>query len=419
MTAPDSPTPAAPPPIDLGEGGVDRLVAAAAQQIANRGLAAVSSRSVAQDAGAAASVIAYRFGGIEQLYGLAFAHGAALSEAWRRTWLEEIALLPEGPAGAALALEHVIAAWTSEARPLALLYQEALAAAPGEGAAAAWTRGWRDFWLRVAAVFGLDEVDGRLLHLFFESEALYHLSAWSPALERAALREMCEHFAQVYLDGPPVRLTGTLEAAERASGVLPDGPMPAAAARIVDAAAEIVEQKGLGGLTHRAVALRAGVTTGAVTHHFRTVESLVAGTIRGQVRAMQRPPPGEPRRAPSPAASIMTAEQMFKAFEDYVIVDRPWGPALRRRHLFLASLRRSEMAASAAVIRFAHGGTLGAAFERAFHPPPNQRSLYAGVLARMGAASWFATAADDTPRASQTALFAQVRARLLRHFGQG
>jgi len=399
--------------------GVDRLVAAAAHQVATRGLAAASSRSIAQEAGVAASAINYKFASIERLFFSAFEQGAHWSQPWMAQRLAEIAALPKGPAGAALALEHVIAGWTLDNRWLALLYQEGLAAMPGAGPVAAWTRAWRDFWVAVAMTLGLGETDGRLMHLFFESEALYNLSDWSPALERAALREMCEHLAAVYLGGTASAWpTGALEQAEQASGVLRAGAVPPAAEKIVEAAAEIVEASGLAGLTHRAVAVRAGVTTGSVTHHFRTMESLIAGTIRGQVLAMQRGAAGAPERPSVALAPALTADGLFDAMADYMVTDRPWGPALRRRHLFLATLRRSDLVASAAVIRFAHGGTLRGILDELFDPPQGQRSLYAGALSRLGVASWFAASGDESPRESQAALFSELKARFLRNFSQ-
>lgn len=408
------------PPSFVPHPGVDRLVAAAAQQVATRGLVAASSRSIAQEAGVAASAINYKFGGIERLFCSVFEHGSRWSQPWMAQCFEEVAALPKGPASAALALEHVIAGWTGENRWLALLYQEGLASMPGAGPVAAWTRSWQDFWGGVAEALGLSEIDGRLMHLFFESEALYNLSTWSPALERAALREMCQHVAAVYLGAPATAWPGgALEEAERASGVLREGAVPPAAEKIVEAAAEVVEERGLSALTHRAVARKAGVTTGSVTHHFRTMESLIAGTIRGQVVAMQRDPGGAPHRPSAALPPVLTADQLFAGMADYLVTDRPWGPALRRRHLFLATLRRPDLVASAAVIRFAHGGTLRSILDRLFEPPQAQRSLYAGTLSRMGVASWFAASADEAPRESQAAMLAVIQARVLRSFSQG
>lgn len=392
----------------------DRLLVAAMGQVATRGLAQASARSIAAEAGAAASAINYRFGALERLYCSTFEHGAQLTATWLAAQADALGVLPKTAAGAAMALEHLIAAWTSDARGLALLYQEALASGAGQEPAAGWTRIWRDFWLATAARLGLGEADGRLLHLFFESEALFHLSSWSAALETAALREMCQHFASAYLGGAAHPPTGALAAAEAALGVLREGAVPAGAAKIVEAAADIVEERGLGGLTHRAVAARAGVTAGAVTHHFRTMESLVAGLIRGQVSAMARIAPSGVPQPPPPLTEPLSLETMFERTTAYVVTDRPWGPSLRRRHIFLAALRRPELGASAAVIRFAHGATTGEILGRLFDMPRERRSLYAGVFSRLVGSSFFAASGDDSPRERQRWLLAEMQARLTR-----
>jgi len=394
-------------------GMAERLAAAAADQIANRGAGVTSARSVANDAGCAASAINYTYGGIEQLFLAVFGQGVDATLAWLAAMDRDLGALPATPAGAALALEHVLAEWCGPSRRLALLYQEALAAGAGAGPAADWTRAWRDFWLRTAARFGLGEAEGRLMHGFFESEALYHLSTWSPALERAALRELCAHFAGVWLGAPKAALSGAVALAERTAGVLPEGSVTPAAVKIVEAAAAVVEEAGLGGLTHRAVATRAGVTTGSVTHHYRTVEDLMAGAIRGQVLAMHKLP-ADGRAA---AAEMLTPDQLFDAIATYAVTDRPWGPSLRRRQLFLAAVRRPDLAGPGAVIRFAHGGTVGESLTRLFTIPDGTLSLYAGLVSRLTSASWFACAADDDRRERQMALIEAMKVRLVRDLG--
>lgn len=386
---------------------IERLVATAAQQIAERGAAATSARSVAEVADSAASAINYNFGNIEQLFSRAFEYGAEQTAGWLDARWLEIAALPRTADGAALALNYVIVRWTRDARPLALLYQECLAATAGQGPGAVWTRLWRDFWVRAALGFGLGETDGRLLHIFFESEALYHLSAWSPALEEASLQEMCGHLGAVWLGATVGGPTGALALAERTARVRVVGSLPSAALKIAEASAKLVEDNGLDGLTHRAVAARAGVTTGAVTHYFRTVEDLVAGAIRGQVVAASRDGGGT-------IGDIHTSQQLFDALRAHAIADRPGGPALGRRRLFLAAVRRPDLASAAAVIRFAHGGTVRDALVRIFDVPDGMLSLHAGVLSRLLAPIWFASAADAAPLETREALVAEIQARLMR-----
>jgi len=388
-----------------GDRRADRLVAAAAQQISEHGLAAASARSVAAAAGTAASAINYNFGGIERLLSLAFDAGAAETAAWLDARRRELAALPRSPEGAVYALEHIVREWTQAARPLALLYQERLAISPSTGGVA-WTALWRDFWLEVSAGFGLGETDGRLMHLFFESEALYHLSTWSPALEGAALRELTAHFGAVWLGAAAPPPLGALVLAEARAGAQGGGALTPAAARIAVAAAAVAES-GLGALTHRAVAAQAGVTTGAVTHHFRTVEELTAGAISGQLLALT--PDGEP--APRAVEESRTPEAFAAAIRPHTLRDAPAGPALARRNLFLAAVRRPEQARCAAVIRFAYGGTSRRGLARVIDLPSETLALRGAVLSRILSAIWYATSADAAPAASRAQIFDAICAR--------
>ncbi|CAN5506632.1 hypothetical protein BH10PSE3_BH10PSE3_05430 [soil metagenome] len=391
----------------------DRLILAAAQQISRQGFAGASARSVATAAGASPSAINYNFGNIERLLLLAFDYGVHQTAERLETWEREISALPPTADGAARALDHVLTAWTRDDRPLALLYQEALAAGAGQGPAAAWTRLWRDFWLRAAAMFGLDEIQGRLMHVFFESEALFHLSTWSPALERAAFGEMTDYFAATWLGAPRRTDGGAFALAEKTAGARPHGSVPPAAMRIAEAAAEVVEAQGLGGLTHRAVATRAGVTTGAVTHHFRSIEDLVAGAIRGQVAALQEDALIVDGAPPS-LDELETAERLFEATRFHVVADQRVSPMLRRRRLFLAAVRRADMAGAGAVIRFSLGGTVRDALSRVFQIPIEALALPSGMLSRLLSAVWFACAADDDPRDSREVLVDAIQGRFVK-----
>src|ERR1700761_564895 len=217
--------PSSPLPLDsrdldsLGsseDGRIDRLVLAAAQQIAERGAAGATARSIAASAGCSASAINYNYGSIEHLFRAAYAHGLARTRQWMTECASEIAALPPTPAAAPLALEHLLVRWTRDARPLALLYQEGLTG--GAEAGADGVALWRDFWLETAPRFGLSETEGRLLHLLFETEALFNLSTWSPALEAGALREVCGHLGAVWLGSGPAPRRGALAHAERTAG---------------------------------------------------------------------------------------------------------------------------------------------------------------------------------------------------------
>lgn len=413
---PLSPPLSAAPSLDFAQEADDRptrLVAVAAQQIADQGAVATSARSVAAGAGAAASAVNYNFGGIEQLFSKAFEQGAGRTAEWLEPRRGDLRALPRTPDGAVCALEHVIVDWTRHARPLALLYQEHLVAEPGARTGVAWTALWRDFWLDVAEDFGLGEIEGRLMHMLFESEALYHLSDWSPALEAAALRELVGHFGMAWLGARPSAPLGALALAEQSAGVLASGSIAPGAVRIAVAAAEVVNDSGVGALTHRAVAARAGVTTGAVTHHFRTVEDLVAGAIRGQILALA-PGPGQAHAAP-PVEEIDSIEQFLAGIRYYAAQDvGVTTSAVGRRAPFLAAVRRPDLAGAAAVIRFSHGGTARRAIGRFFDPPPGTLSLYAGALSRLSSTIWIACSADEQSGESRARLVEEIAARLLK-----
>ncbi len=384
-----------------------RLVAAAGFLVAQEGIAAASARAIAAQADTSASAIHYNFGNLERLLHVVVEQGVEDTGAWLVDRESEIAALPPSPDGAAWALLHVLGAWTSAARPLALTYQEAVTAWPGQGPSAAWTRLWRDFWIRTAQRFELSALDGRVLHAFFEHEALYHLSRWSTALEGAALVEMVERLATICLGAPTRPPRGAVATAERAAGARPHGSVPPSAMRIAKAAGEVVEEKGLAGLTHRAVAKHAGVTTGSVTHHFRSIEDLVAGAIRGQVQAMTE------EAAPQAAINeIATPDALFAALRFHVTADAPSSAVVRRRRLFLAALRRPELAAAGAVIRFSYGGTLRDSLGRTFALSDADLLGNASVLARLLASIWFACAGDDDPVSSRTILFDRIEANV-------
>ena len=410
---PSRPASAAPPArlaIERPSDTRQRLILATADLVARDGIAAASARAIAANAAASPSAINYNFGNIERLLQSTFALAVDETRAWLDLRRAEIALLPGSPDGAAWALLHGLRSWTTEGRRLALLYQEALAAGAGEGPAADWTRLFRDFWLEVAERFGLAPIDGRLMHVFFESEALYHLSTWSPALEDAALSDTVEHFAHVWLGAPFRPWRGALSQAEDASGTRPHGSAPPAALRIAKAAAEVVEDKGLAGLTHRAVADRAGVTTGSVTHHFRSIEDLVAGVIRGQVQVLTEEAVAN---APPTIDEILTPERLFEALRFHSAGDRPARPAIRRRRLFLAAVRRRELGAAGAVIRYSHGGTVRDSLSRVFKLSEGDARLYSGVLSRLLAAIWFACVGDEDPRVTRHALIDRIEAALM------
>ena len=390
------------------------MVQAASRLISDQGLAGASARAIAAAAGVAPSAINYNFDNLERLLSITFDHGARRTATWLDMRAAELKALPRTPHGAGEALDHVLTAWTGDARDLALMYQEGLAVHAGAGPCATWTRLWRDFWLDVSDTFGLSEDDGRLLHLFFECEALYQLSTWSPALERAALREVIDAFTTTYLAAPRREDGGMLYHAEQTAGTRAPSSIAPAAMRIAVAAAEVVEAAGFGGLTHRAVAARAGVTTGSVTHHFRTIEDLVSGAIRGEVQVLIQAQNASAFASPQQAP--LTTERLFESLRYHLLGDRPASPL--RRRLFLGAVRRPDLAGAGAIIRFSHGGTTREIMKQAYSLSDGALSLRAGLISRLASALAIACSADENSRASRERILAAIEARYARSLAQ-
>lgn len=82
--------------------------------------------------------------------------------------------------------------------------------------------------------------------------------------------------------GPPVWCDGTVgDATDRPPGATPRRNARGEARRkaVIDAALRVVGEKGLAGLTHRAVAAEADITPGLTTYYFPTVDALLEATL--------------------------------------------------------------------------------------------------------------------------------------------
>ncbi|MBW8735332.1 MAG: TetR family transcriptional regulator, partial [Asticcacaulis sp.] len=165
---------------------------------------------------------------------------------------------------------------------------------PGFAAVAAdWHAVWRDAWDKVAACL-LPPDAANLLYAFADGELCLHRIAWRPLLDRACLFETCAAWMRLVTDGKtgPMSLREDLRArCENPASVPWADDSPEAA--IAHAAADILGQSGMGGITHRAVAAEAGLSLGVVSYHFPTAEELTRAAfaaIYGQIiRADQRP----------------------------------------------------------------------------------------------------------------------------------
>lgn len=248
-------------------------------QMADAGPAGATARSVAARAGASASAINYHFESIERLYGVAQTEAVARASLWLEQRLIDVdASRPwpfeAFPAFAAALIDH----W-SEGRVLAQAEASAFLQAawgPSEDAAA-WLRLWEHFWTRALPLFSLPVDQAPIVAAVLHSERLGHLVRWRPMHDRAGLEEVCVRLT-ARLTGEPTLLarpTPWREGAETLSRQAVDFPILApAAGRIAEAVVQAVDEGGEAALTHRAVAAAAGVSLGAVTHHFPTRSAL-------------------------------------------------------------------------------------------------------------------------------------------------
>jgi AcrR family transcriptional regulator len=358
----------------------DRIAQAARTALLQQGMAESSARTIASLAGTTASAINYNYGGIIQLYNTVFETALTETAAFAAQQLDELRMLPGGPSSAAFALEQTISAWTGPARHMAILFQEALAAPDTDPLLLArWVQVFARYWAAVSAHVGAGARGVDFMHGLFQSEALYALSRWRPALEQAALRDLCAHVCALIFTAPDMPSTGALDTAERMLRLASPGNANDTAQMIMLKAVDVVADLGISGLTHRAVAARCGVTAGAVAHYFRTAEDLLAAAIRGQVMILQAKNASHTPHGDANATSLST-------FPEFV-THSAWNSANRqvirgRRQLFLATIRTPDRALAGATVRFAQGATVTGIIG-ALVGDKGRASLHGSVLSRL------------------------------------
>jgi AcrR family transcriptional regulator len=232
---------------------------------------AVSVRALVHRAGAAQAAIHYHFGDMERLYAEASTLALGLARDWMETRLGQISVLAGVQLPTTLQaslLAGTIADWTTQQRRLAMASRYA----PSE----AWQAASDDFWTRFAGLLGLGEHAGAIA-CFGAGEAARHLLVWNPALDRALLEETAAsllrwlNHRQFALDAiRPIHQELARRGYDR-----PATSDDALAARIEQAAADLLAEKGHSGVTFRAVAAHAGVTLGKVIHLCGTKSELL------------------------------------------------------------------------------------------------------------------------------------------------
>lgn len=267
----------------------DRLIDAVREQWESHGAVAISARQISGITGAPVSSIYHHFGSLEQLF--AVAQQCALSDAvaWcDAVWAQFTDLAPS-PAAFAGFFAEVVDDWCERQRGLAFAWRECQLLAPANAAMAAAAQQWNDLWQRFWGAaghrFALGE--GALVaRRVFENESFLHMIRWRRLVDRAALDDTARTLA-AWLCGAPLPEAPWREYAReealRSMPVLPE--RDGIAADVVAAAAAIIDGEGLARLTHRAVAERAGLTLGTVSHKFRTKSALLEAAFEGLYRA--------------------------------------------------------------------------------------------------------------------------------------
>lgn len=271
----------------------DRLVGAVIRQWEREGGAGISARGIARDAAIPVSSIYHHFGDMDGL--LLRAGDAALARA--ADWFDAQAGALTAMTGDTTAFGHLLATmideWCERQRPLAYACREVQSLAMRDARFGdAVTRWWAlsiGFWQPICERFGIGALTGAVA-LLFDGETSLHLLRWRRTVDRATLAELCATWVG-WLDGriglaAPWR-TFALQEALAGQPAVPD--WDPATEHIAEAAARTVAERGVPGLTHRAVAAEAEQTLGIVSNRFRSSADLLRAACEALYRQIVRP----------------------------------------------------------------------------------------------------------------------------------
>lgn len=262
----------------------ERLIAAGVALARDEGLPALTARALAERAGASPSALNYHLGGREPLLEHVLSHAEQAAAAWRA---EKLAGLTDeagapswiSPAGVLAALiGDRVTSFRAWSLLLAEFEAEAEAGersfAPRLAAEVATTQA---FWRQAAQAVGASgehaaiwaDLAIGLTQLLLADEPVAIKAPWIvDSVNRLNAR------LAGYAPRPlPERLLG---AAERLSG---EAPTAESARKLLDAALQIIAEKGAARLTQREVAAAAGLSLAATTYFFRTKADLVAAAF--------------------------------------------------------------------------------------------------------------------------------------------
>lgn len=328
----------------------NRLIEAIISLWEDGGGEAVSARQISIAAAVPVSSIYHHFGSLERLFSVAQEEAQGRARLWcedRIAQLDGLSINAEAfPAFFATLIDD----WVTGQGPLAFTWREGQLLRTESAAAAqvraGWSALWADFWRRACTHFGMAH-QARLVEIFFDNEAFTHMIEWRRAVDRAGLGEYARGVG-AWLTGHPMPSAPWRDFArlEALSTALDAPEHDGTTTQIAEAAAALIEEAGPSAVTHRAVAERAGLTLGVVSHKRRTkAELLQAGFEAVYIGAIGRLhartasiTPADPEAALDGLTDFMVASLGGRGIDAlYLAVARD--PALRPFGLQLRYLR--------------------------------------------------------------------------------
>lgn len=181
-----------------------------------------------------------------------------------------------------------------------------------------WLRARRDAFRGFARLFGADPLAFDILGLHLLSESSFAVSCHGSAayrlLARAGFLEAVARVAGLgSAEAPPgmaalaARFFADPETGGARESDSKGGRGAESRARIVDAAASIIEEEGLAAVTNRAVAEGAGVSLALTTYHFKSVTELA---FAGVLRVFEKVNAGFMRNAGKPPQAAAMIERI-------------------------------------------------------------------------------------------------------------
>nr|WP_295109272.1 TetR family transcriptional regulator [uncultured Caulobacter sp.] len=284
------------------------------------------------------------------------AEACAEAERWCAAQLDAIGTEIRGAAALGPLMAALIDDWCETQRTLAFARREGQVMAMRDerhaAACAKWDALWMSFWQEVCDRLGLSDV-ATLTAWVFDGASSLHLLRWRRPVDRAGLSELCDGWAN-WVDGRVADPSPWFEMARRdaLALILPSPPEDETAHAIAVAAAATVAQRGVTGLTHRAVAAEAGLTLGVVSYKFRTSADLLKAAFDAIYRRLA-PQEGE---APRPSGSGLARPTLGRA------------DLLGTEELSAAAARDPDLQAFAAQLRYLRGESSGRAMQRQLGP---------------------------------------------------